>query len=117
MDKQNESRKTWTVRFFQNARGVYPVKEFIEEQDPTTYAKILHSIRLLSNNGPFLKPPYVKKIKNNLSELRITGKTAIRIFYSIYKNEYYLLHAFKKKSQKTPIKEIKLTIDRLKEII
>ena len=30
-------------------------------------------------------------------ELRISGKVEIRIFYTIINNEYYLLHAFKKK--------------------
>ena len=42
---------------------------------------------------------------------------AIRIFYTIANNEYYLLHAFKKKSQKTPAKELKVALDRMKEIV
>jgi phage-related protein len=108
---------SWNVKFFQTARGLYPVKEFIEQLDETTYAKILHSIQLLYNNGPFLKPPYIKKLQDKLYELRISGKPAIRIFYTISKDEYYLLHAFKKKSQKTPTKELKTALDRLKEII
>ena|SRR3990172_11614139 len=107
----------WKVLFYQTARGNYPVKEFIQKQDEATYAKILHLILLLKNNGPFLKPPYSKKLKNNLYELRISGKNALRIFYTLHNNVYYLLHAFKKKKQKTPTKEIKTALDRTKELI
>lgn len=107
----------WKVKFFQTSRGDYPVKYFIQEQNEAAYAKILLSIKLLQDNGPFLKPPYIKKLQNKLYELRISGKIAIRIFYTLHNNEYYLLHAFKKKSQKTPLKELKLAIDRMDEII
>jgi len=109
--------KIWKVKFFQPARDDSPVEAFIKEQDESTYAKILHAIKLLANNGPFLKPPYIKKLQNQLYELRISGTVAIRIFYTIHNNEYYLLHAFKKKSQKTPTKELKVALDRRKEIV
>lgn len=51
----------WQVKFFQNQRGDYPVKDFIMEQDEKTYAKILGLIKLLNDNGPSIRPPYVKK--------------------------------------------------------
>ena len=107
----------WKVLFFQTARGDYPVKNFIEEQDKATQIKIAHSIDLLADYGPFLKPPDIKKFQDKLYELRIPGKTAIRIFYTIANGEYYLLNAFKKKTNKTPAKELKLAIDRIKEIV
>lgn len=108
---------SWKVYFFQTARGHSPVKEFIEEQDEATHAKVLHAIRLLVNNGPYLKPPYIKKLHAKLYELRIPGKIALRIFYATYNNEYFLLHAFKKKTQKTPVQELKIALDRMKELI
>lgn len=107
----------WKVKFFQTIRGDYPVQKFIEEQDQPTQTKLAHSIRLLIDYGPFLKPPDIKKIQDKLYELRISGRVAIRIFYTIHKNEYYLLHAFKKKSQKTPTREIRTALDRIKEIV
>src|SRR3989344_6934828 len=106
--------KTWKVRFFQTARGDSKVKNFIEEQDNATETKINLSIRLLIDYGPFLKPPDIRKLKDRLYELRIPGKTSVRIFYTVIKGEYYLLHAFKKKSQKTPPKELKLAVDRMR---
>lgn len=97
---------SWKVYFFQTSREDYPV-----------YAKILHSIRLLKEYGPYLKPPYMKKLQDNLYELRTSGRIPIRIFYTIHNNAYFLLHAFKKKSQKTPIKELKTAVDRMENII
>jgi|SRR3989339_386692 len=107
----------WQVKFFQNQRGDYPVKDFIIKQDEKTYAKILALIKLLNNNGPFIRPPYVKKIINNIWELRITGKTQVRIFYIYFNNVFYLLHIFIKKTQKTPSSEIKIALDRAKRVI
>ena len=107
----------WKVKFFQTARGDYPVKEFIDEQNPMIRSKIALSILLLKNQGPFLKPPYIKKLQDKLYELRISGTTQIRIFYTIYHSEYYLLSAFSKKTQKTPNKELKIAVDRMKKIV
>lgn len=109
--------KEWKVRFFQTARGESPIEDFIKSQNEATYAKILHLILLLKNNGPYLKPPYIKKLQSDLYELRATGKIAVRIFYTMINNEYYLLHIFKKKTDKTPAKEIKIALDRTKEIV
>ncbi len=113
----DSKEKTWKVKFFQTARGESPIEDFIKDQDERTYARILHLILLLKNNGPFLKPPYVKKLQSGLYELRTTGKIAVRVFYTMLNNEYYLLNIFKKKTNKTPTREIKIALDRIKEII
>jgi len=109
--------RSWKVNFFQTARGDYPVKDFIEEQDKSIAAKITGYIELLETDGPYLKPPYIKKLQDKLYELRISGKLAVRLLYTIKDGEYYLLHVFKKKTQKTPTKEIKAALDRIKEIV
>lgn len=108
---------SWKVKFFQTARGNLPVKDFIEEQEISVQAKIAHSIRLLIDYGPYLKPPYIRKLQAKLYELRIPGKVAIRVLYTVAKNEYYLLHAFKKKTQKISHKKLKTALDRIREII
>ena len=104
-------------KFLSNYRGNLPVKEFIEEQDRSTQTKIARSIRLLVDYGPFLKPPDIKKLQGKLYELRIPGKSAVRLLYTTAKGEYYLLHAFKKKTQKIPLKELKTAFDRIKEVV
>ena len=107
----------YQIKLFQTARGDYPVNKFVEEQDPTTYSKILHTIGLLKNHGYYLRMPFSKKLGDKLYELRITSKVAARILYTTHNSVFYLLHAFKKKAQKTPRKEIKIALDRIKKIV
>jgi len=106
----------WKVKFFQTRRGNFPVKDFIEKLEKKTYARAFRSIELLRDFGPFLRMPYSKKIAPKLYQLRIKGAESIRIFYTQINKTYYLLHAFKKKSQKTPKREIKTALDRIKEL-
>lgn len=106
----------WKVNFYQNLRGESSVQEFILAQEKINISKITRYIDLLENNGPFLKPPYIKKIQDKLYELRISGQAEIRIFYTIRNGEYYLLHAFKKKTQQTPLKELKIALNRIREL-
>lgn len=110
-------QKTWNVRFYQTRRGDYPVDDFLSDQDNEISTKVFSYFSLLQNNGPFLKPPQIKKLQSNLYELRVKSKLNIRIFYTMFNNEYYILHVFKKKTQKIPIKELKIAIDRMKTII
>ena len=108
---------SYSIKFYQTNNGRFPVQEFIRKLDERTEAKVLDSIKILSESGPYLKPPYMKKLLPNLYELRIKSQVAIRIFYSPKTNRYYLLHAFIKKSDKTPTKELRIAIDRMKELI
>ncbi|MCX6784253.1 MAG: type II toxin-antitoxin system RelE/ParE family toxin [candidate division WWE3 bacterium] len=108
---------SWFVKFYKTSREELPVQEFVETLDESTYGKYINAVRMLKEYGPFLKPPISKKISSHIYELRITGEINVRIFYTIINNDFYLLHGFKKQSQKTPPKEIKKAIDRYKEII
>lgn len=105
------------MRFFQTGRGYYPVKEFMEDLDKPIRAKVANLISLLTDYGPRLKPPYTKKLQDKLYELRVSGKVAVRIFYTAVNGEYYLLHCIKKKAEKTPLKDIKTALDRMKLLI
>jgi len=107
----------WRVKFFQSSRGRFPVLDFVEIQDVRIKTKFDKLVRLLISNGPFLKSPQSKKLAKGLYELRVSGKDPIRIFYTSKNGVYYLLHIFKKKSQKTPVRELRLAIDRMRDII
>ena len=106
----------WKVKFFQTGRGDYPVREFIEKLEKKTYTRALRSITMLQNFGPFVKMPYSKKIAPDLYELRIKGAESIRIFYTQVGQVYYFVHAFRKKTDKIPTREIKTALDRAKEL-
>lgn len=103
----------WNIILFESNRGEKPVEEFTYSLDELTIPKINHHVRLLIRFGPWLGMPYSKKLTNSLYELRIRGKQEIRIIYSFKGRNIYLLHAFKKQTQKIPNKEIKIAQKRL----
>lgn len=102
----------WKVYFFQTPRGEKIVKEFIKSLESKAVGKISQILDLLKAHGPFLGMPYSRKLTKEISELRIRGKEEVRILYTFSKNNIYLLHAFKKKTQKTLKKEIKIAEER-----
>jgi len=92
------------------------LEEFIGSLQKSTIAKVLRTIDLLGEFGPKLGMPHTKKISAQLFELRIRGTQEIRIFYTFHKSQIYLLHGFIKKSERTPKKEIRLALQKLKEL-
>lgn len=104
---------SWNIVFFESRRGERLVEEFIKVQQPSSQAKIAYMFDLLEKFGPALGRPYTKKIKANLFELRIPGKEPIRILYTVFEGSIVFLHAFKKKTQKIPAREIKTALLRL----
>ncbi|MBI3534448.1 MAG: type II toxin-antitoxin system RelE/ParE family toxin [Deltaproteobacteria bacterium] len=75
----------------------------------------------LLDMGQSLAMPLSRNLANiyhGLHELRLRDRTGqVRIFYFIKKGEaIYLLHAFKKKTQELPRKEIEVTLNRIREI-
>jgi len=74
---------------------------------------------LLMGHGPNLRLPHSRAFGDGLFELRPKGRSGIgRAFYCFLLNRRILvLHAFMKKSQQTPDRELKLARKRLKEVI
>ena len=89
------------ISFFDSRVG-----KFIEELDKSTRGKIPQFIDLLRDYGHEIGPPFSTKIANNIFELRISGKVAVRLFYTFYRDEAIILHGFIKKTQKTPRREL-----------
>ena len=104
----------WNIKAFETKRGEKPVEEFTKSLDEPTIAKIIHTIDLLEKYGPFLGMPHAKKLTSELYELRIRGKQEVRIIYGFVGKNIFLLHGFKKQTQKTPRKEIEISLSRLK---
>ena len=66
--------------------------------------QLMYYIELLQNNGTRLPESITKHITEDIWELR-SGDN--RVFYFYYQNHtFVLLHYFRKKSQKTPQREI-----------
>lgn len=88
------------------------VKVFIKQLQKPARMKLLRSIELLEEYGAHLSMPHVKKMMENLYELRVRGKQEVRIFFTYCESNAFLLHGFVKKSQKTPQKEIQIALNR-----
>lgn len=72
-------------------------------------------IAILASEGR-LEFPEARKIAKNLFEIRISQEDAYRAFYAYVRKEHVvLLHFFQKKTQKTPLRSIKLAEQRLKK--
>ena len=92
------------------------LEKFIESLEKPTIAKVLRTLDLLEKFGYDLGLPHSKKVSNRLYELRIRGAQEVRIFYTFYKSQIFLLHGFIKKTQKVPQKEIRTAIQKLKRL-
>lgn len=92
-------------------RAIRELQKFTKEVQEDFIALIT----LLEEQGK-LEPPDGKKIRKNLFEIRITGKDVYRGFYAYFQENYIIiLHFFQKKTQKTPLRNLKLAERRLKE--
>lgn len=107
---------SWNVVLFETSRGEHPVEEFLNKQQRPARTKVGHLLDLIVKHGYMVGFPHVKQIMPELYELRIRGKEELRIFYTFRKKEIILLHAFKKKTQKTPQKEIDMALKRLQSL-
>jgi phage-related protein len=81
--------------------------------------KILRQLQYLQEFGLTQNIPNCKKLAGTpLWELRILGRDNIRIlFASVDKEVTMVLHAFSKKSQKTPAKELGLGVKRYQDVV
>lgn len=99
----------YKVKFYTDKRGKSPVLEYIDRLQPKEKAKILKYIEFLRINEGKLEEPYSKHIEGKIWELRVDfSRNRYRIFYFIFiKKTIILLHAFPKKTKRTPESELK----------
>ena len=100
----------YKVKFYKDPKASKsPVLEYIEGLSPKEAAKVLKYIEFLRINKGYLDDPHSKHIKGKIRELRVDfAKNKHRIFYFTFiKKNIILLHAFSKRTTKTPISEIK----------
>lgn len=107
----------WKVIYYVSPSGNNPVKEFL---DANLKAKV-KALRIFSNieeYGLNSVIPHIKKLAGtSLWEIRILGDDSARILYvTRSEKKILLLHAFVKKTDKTPLKEINVALKRLREV-
>lgn len=103
----------YEIEFYETEDGKCPIWDFLEAlrlKAPTNKdARVQHKqaslyIELLQQNGTHMNAEITKHLDDGIWELRPGNN---RVFYFFYQNDtYVLLHQFRKKSQKTPKREI-----------
>lgn len=107
------SETKFEVTFYESSNGESPVWNFLEglrlKMESSKDARIQFKqvnmyIELLAQNGTNLNENITKHLEEDIWELRPGNN---RVFYfCVQNNTFVLLHQFRKKSQKTPRREI-----------
>ena len=108
------SKKMYTIQFYEDLNGRVELWDFLEElrmkastskDARIQYKQISLYIQLLQDNGTRLPENITKHLEDGIWELRPGNN---RVFYFFHKdNTFVLFHQFRKKSQKTPKRELK----------
>ncbi len=116
-----ESRERgWRYVFYKSASGNVPVREFIEEQSAEVREAIYDDFRRLIKLNIGLVAPFARKLEGrDFWELRTRASGDIyRAFYFASSGrKSILLHAFQKKSRKTPFGELDTAEARMKDYL
>ena len=109
--------KKITARFYAQASGRRPVKEWLLELRRDDRRIIGRDIQKVEFGWP-IGMPFCRSLGHGLWEVRsdLTGGRIARVIFCIVGGEMVLLHGFEKKTQKTPKQDIDLALRRKREI-
>lgn len=105
------------VIYYTTSQGENPVEKFLDSLEKKDKVKIIRILRYMEIYGLITALPHVKKLSGTpFWEIRVLGKTNIRILYVTLQEECILLvRGFLKKKQKTPAKEIEIAVNRTQD--
>lgn len=87
-------------------------EKFLENLTEADRARVNRTVQFFGEKGFLLDTRYLKKLSSKIWELR-PGR--VRLLFGLAGGEAVVVNAFFKKSQKTPLKELKLAERRLTE--
>ncbi len=107
----------WRVVYYETSAGDMPVRDFLDAARPSLKVKALRILMHVEEYGLQAVTSHMKKLSGtSLWEIRILGQESTRIlFVTQVEKQIVLLHAFYKKTQKTPPRELSIALSRLKE--
>ena len=103
---------TWKIDFYQG------VEEAVLQMPPKIQARMLRLLDLIEEHGANLGEPHTATLGGGLFEIRAKAKEGIgRGLFCYMKGKHVVvLHAFIKKSQKTPKQDLDLAKQRMTEV-
>lgn len=109
----------YKILLYKNSAGKEIIANFIDSFSDPIIDKMRSDIRLLKEYGlSLLSTSKVRKISgvSQLYELRSKTSVHIRLFFILVSPDTFLiLHGFVKKTNKTPLNELKIAFNRKKE--
>jgi phage-related protein len=112
-----EAEVRWRLELFTTAAGRCPVQEYIEGLPSREASRVAYALRLLRESGIELGAPHARSLGGKLWELRVTGSLQHRVLYfAASGRRLILLHAFTKKTSRTPRTEIETARTRMTEV-
>jgi len=102
----------WTIDFFEG------IEDAVMQMPPKIQARVLRLLELMQTYGANLGAPHTAPMGDGLFEIRAKAQEGIgrALFCYMQGERIYILHAFIKKAQKTPKKELDLAIARMKQV-
>jgi len=111
----------WKVVFYETEAGESPVWDFIFSLPSKDQAKVVRALDLLEELGLELRAPYVRSVtgRRKLWELRVkgVGGTYRILYFAFTGRRMVMLHAFAKKTKKTPRREIAMDEKRMDDFL
>ncbi|HER27335.1 MAG TPA: type II toxin-antitoxin system RelE/ParE family toxin [Rhodospirillales bacterium] len=104
----------WHVEILSQA-----VMDELDELPRDMRAKIDRIVYLIEELGLHeVREPYIRHLQDKLWEMRVQGKDGIAraIYVTAKGRRVVILHAFRKKTQKTPRKALQMALSRMKEL-
>lgn len=107
--------KTLPARFFSTALGSEPVRDFLMELSVEDRRTVGVQIAKIEFGWP-VGMPVCRLLRDGVYEVRvnISSGRIVRVLFTPFGGEAILFHAFVKKAQKTPSRDIDLAIQRKK---
>lgn len=104
------------VHFFRTGSGREPAREFLQSLTRDQKRAVGEDIKEVQFEWP-VGMPRVRKMEPDLREVRSQVEGGIvRTLFTIVGDQMVLLHAFRKKSSKTPAAELAVARQRLREL-
>ena len=99
----------WEIVFYETEDGEQPVREFLRSLTKSQRVAIGRSLQLLEAIGVSLREPDAKYLGDRLWELRaqVEGNIFCCLYFTWTNHRFVILHAFQKKTQKTPSRELR----------
>lgn len=105
---------SWAVEFLDES-----VKAALDAMPADIRASFERIVRLIGSFGlERVREPYVKHLEGPLWEMRMRGRDGIAraVYVTAVGRRVVVVHVFRKKTQKTPRREIEIALARAKEV-